>query len=93
LPESSSNPSSSLGFEVSVSSFFKSSVRPFAVDVTFCGAGLERMSGFAGKNDASLSFFPVITVMRKPVLVGTKPILRFAGGVCGSLPPRRVQIS
>ena len=81
-----------MGLAVRVSSFLRSSVRPFAVGVAVCGAGLERMSGFEGKKEASVSFWPVMTVRRKPVLVGVKPSLRFAGGGCGSLSARRDQI-
>ena len=43
-PESSRTPFNCLGVAVRLASFFRSRIRPFAVGVSFCGAGLSRMS-------------------------------------------------
>ena len=88
-PESSMTPRNCDGLAVRFASFFRSRVRPFAVGVTFCGAGLSRMFWSAGKNAAWDSFWPVSTVSRKPVEVGSNPALNVSGGDGGTRLLRR----
>ena len=65
-------------------SFLSSRIKPLAVGVSFCGAGLSRMFWSAGKNTACVSRWPVSTASRKPSAVGWKTALSLAGSGLGS---------